>query len=62
MIAFGGNVPTHVVVDTADGYTFNNDGNGLMDKEHALRFAEKLNGERKPAFRTFHVYELVMVK
>jgi hypothetical protein len=52
--------PTHIVVDTIDGYVFSANRYGvLFDKEDAVRFARERNAEMKPQHRTYAVFRLV---
>jgi len=49
-------LPTHVVIDLADGWTWSKDGDGNPFTEtEAHRFCDILNDERKPEHRTFIV-------
>ena len=51
--------PTHVVVDTIDGYTFNKDETGqLFDGPRAAAFAEARNNEQNPGFKSYQVFYL----
>lgn len=54
-------MPTHVVVDTTDGYTFKNGSDGvLFDQRHATAFAAQRNADLKPAYRgAYQVFRLV---
>jgi hypothetical protein len=52
--------PTHIVVDTQDGFVFSKDADGVLFTESiAWSFANKRNLERKAEFRTYQVFELV---
>jgi hypothetical protein len=52
--------PTHVVVDTLDGYVFRAGGNGILfDKQSATEFASLRNSERKPQYQSYKVFRLV---
>jgi hypothetical protein len=51
--------PTHVVVDTIDGYTFNKDASGeLFDGPRAAAFAEARNNEQNPGYKSYEVFYL----
>lgn len=54
-------MPTHVVVDTTNGYTFKNGSDGvLFDQRHATAFAAQRNADLKPAYRgAYQVFRLV---
>jgi hypothetical protein len=55
--------PAYVVVDTIDGYVFDNDGNAKFDdfgEERAFKFAAKRNKELKQP--TYKVFRLVPVE
>lgn len=50
------NIPTHIVVDTKDGFVFSRDRYGnLFDEENATRFAEIRNHELPDEHRTYVV-------
>lgn len=52
--------PTHIVVDTRDGYDYRAASDGvLFGAETARAFAEQRNAELKPEFRTYVVRRLV---
>jgi hypothetical protein len=52
--------PTHVVVDTLDGYVFKGDSSGeLFDGPRAVVFAEARNMEQNPGFKSYEVFRLV---
>jgi hypothetical protein len=52
--------PTHVVVDTIDGYVFKGDSLGdLFNQERATAFAAVRNAELKPEFQSYKVFALV---
>ncbi len=52
--------PSHVVVDTIDGYVFKAGSDGeLFTLETATAFARERNSERKPQHRTYAVFRLV---
>lgn len=51
--------PTHVVVDTIDGYVFKGDADGLFDGSRAVAFAMARNMEQNPGFRSYQVFRLV---
>jgi hypothetical protein len=52
--------PTHIVVDTIDGYVFKGDSLGdLFNQERATRFADERNAEMKPEYRSYRVFALV---
>src|SRR5581483_12449060 len=54
--------PTHVVVDTRDGYTWAKDGHGQpLTEETAAQMAQAYNDEMKPEYRTYQVFKLVHV-
>jgi hypothetical protein len=54
--------PTHVVVDTLDGYTFAHDGSGvLFDGPRAAAYAEARNNEQNPGFKSYQVFYLADV-
>lgn len=49
-------MPTHIVIDTTDGWTWARDRNGNpFTDETAHAWAKLLNDERKPERRTFIV-------
>jgi hypothetical protein len=51
--------PTHVVVDTIDGYTYKGDATGvLFDGPRAVQFANTRNNEQNPGFKSFIVFRL----
>jgi hypothetical protein len=51
--------PTHVVVDTIDGYVYKGDTTGLLfDGPRAAQFAHTRNNEQNPGFRSFIVFRL----
>lgn len=52
--------PSHVVVDTKDGYVFSSDSNGTLDShERAMAFRDERNAEMKPEHQSYEVYALV---
>jgi hypothetical protein len=52
--------PTHVVVDTIDGYVFKGDASGqLFDGQRAVAFALARNNEQNPGFKSYMVFRLV---
>lgn len=52
--------PSHVVVDTTDGYVFRAGSDGeLFTLETAAAFARERNAEMKPEYRTYAVFRLV---
>jgi hypothetical protein len=53
---------THAVVDERDGYTWVNDGHGLMDQAAAEAMAARYNEACKAEAQTYAVYQLVPVK
>lgn len=51
--------PTHVVVDTIDGYVYKGDTTGLLfDGPRAAQFANIRNNEQNPGMRSFIVFRL----
>jgi hypothetical protein len=53
---------THAVVDERDGYTWVNDGSGLMDETRAVALAAKWNDACKAEAQTYAVYKLELVQ
>jgi hypothetical protein len=52
--------PTHVVVDTLDGYTFTHDGSHILfDGPTAVKYATARNMEQNPGFKSYEVFRLV---
>jgi hypothetical protein len=55
----GTRYPTHVVVDTIDGFVFYEDVHGNpFDQLTATQFARESNARRKPGRKTFALFRL----
>ena len=58
--AFTPRYPTHVVVDTCDGYVFRSGHDGvLFTVDSAQAFADHRNAEMKPEYASYAVFKLV---
>lgn len=53
---------THAVVDTRDGMTWVNDGNGLMGEAAATAMAARYNDACRTEAQTYAVYKLELVQ
>lgn len=54
--------PTHIVVDTRDGYLFGAGSDGIpFNLATATKFTKTRNSNQKPEYRTYEVFELNLV-